>query len=132
LAAKGAVQVVGVRELRQALRNLPPDFKVELKTLHAQAAKPVEREAARRAPSVTGRLRASIRSSGTQRSGVVRAGKKAVPYAGPIHFGWPARNIRPQPFLTDALRTEQDKVVDIMFRGLDRLISRAFDYTPPR
>jgi len=32
----------------------------------------------------------------------VQAGRASVPYAGPIHWGWPARNIEPQPFLTDA------------------------------
>lgn len=130
MAATSGVHVVGLRELRQALRRLPPDFTVELKSLHADAARIVERNAASRAPVRTGRLRASIRSSGTQRTGVVRAGRKAVPYAGPIHWGWPARNIRPQRFLTDALAAEQDRVVGVLRNGLDRLIGRAFSYTP--
>ena len=39
-------------------------------------------------------------------------GGKEVPYAGPIHFGWPARRIKPQPFFYDAIDGRRDEIKD--------------------
>ena len=41
----------------------------------------------------------------TKRQAVVTAGRASVPYAGPINYGWPARNIAPSHFMqrTDAV-----------------------------
>jgi len=83
-------------------------------------------------PRRSGRLAASIRAQGTQRAGRVAAGKKSVPYAGPIHWGWPARNIKPQPFLTDALASKQETVVEIYLTETDRLIDRVWAITLKR
>src|SRR5690606_32966995 len=52
-------------------------------------------------PIDSGRLSADIRSGRGKTKAVVRAGGARVPYAGVIHYGWPARGITPQPFLTD-------------------------------
>jgi hypothetical protein len=55
----------------------------------------------------------------------VSAGRsRTVPYAGPIHYGWPARNIESQPFLLDAMgakegeviRQYQDHIADLVIR----------------
>jgi hypothetical protein len=70
-------------------------------------------------PVRSGRLAKSIRAGVTARTGVVRAGTKDVPYAGPIHFGWFVRKppavggpIQPQPFLYDALDARRDEVME--------------------
>jgi hypothetical protein len=48
-----------------------------------------------------------MRSSGTQGAAIVRAGGARVPYAGPIHWGWPRRHITARPWLADtAARTQ--------------------------
>ena len=124
-----STKIAGADEVRRKIRNMQDAVsktaaKSELKTLHGDAAKIVEQDALGRAPVKSGRLRESIRSSGTQKAGVVRAGFARVPYAGPIHFGWAKRNIRPQPFLYDAKDARRDEVVRSVEQGIDALIRR--------
>jgi len=126
------VKVEGLKELNKALRNLPKGFRKEQAAIHKKTAEPVASAAARIVPRRSGRLAASIRAQGTQRAGRVAAGKKSVPYAGPIHWGWPARNIKPQPFLTDALASKQETVVEIYLTETDRLIDRVWAITLKR
>lgn len=122
-------KITGEREVRAKIRKLQDSIsqssaKGDLKAFHAEGAKIVEKDAAGRAPVRSGMLRSSLRSSGTQRSGVVRAGKAAVPYAGPIHFGWRARNISPQPFMYDALDARRGEVVKVFDKGVKDLIRK--------
>lgn len=124
-----STKIAGADEVRRKIRNMQDAVsktaaKSELKTLHGDAAKIVEQDALGRAPVRSGRLRESIRSSGTQKTGVVRAGFARMPYAGPIHFGWAKRNIRPQPFLYDAKDARRDEVVRSVEQGIDALIRR--------
>jgi HK97 gp10 family phage protein len=124
-----ATKITGEREVRAKIRKLQDSVsknsaKSDLKGFHAEGAKIVERDAVSRAPVRGGGLRSSLRSSGTQRSGVVRAGRASIPYAGPIHFGWRARNIRPQPFMYDALDARRDEVVKVFDKGVADLIRK--------
>lgn len=122
-------EIIGERELRAKLRKMEDatsakSAKSELKAFHAAGAKLVESSAITRAPVRSGALRASIRSSGTLRDGVVKSGKAKVPYAGPIHFGWRKRNIRPQPFMYDALDARKAEVVEVFDDGIKKLIRK--------
>jgi hypothetical protein len=121
------IRVEGLRELNRALRAVPPEYRKEQKEIHRKAAEPVAQAARPRAPHLTGRLEQSIRALGSQRAGTVAAGGARLPYAPPIHWGWPAHNIAPQPFLVDALAAKEETVVDIYFRETDRLIDRVWN-----
>lgn len=126
-----ATKITGADEVRRQIRKMQDAVsktaaKSELKTIHGDAASIVKQDALGRVPVKSGRLRESIRSSGTQKAGVVRAGFARVPYAGPIHFGWRKRNISPQPFLYDAKDARRDEVVRSVEQGIDALI-RKFD-----
>ncbi|HEY7822233.1 MAG TPA: HK97 gp10 family phage protein [Acidimicrobiia bacterium] len=144
---KPGVRVVGQREFQKILKGLGDDAVDDIKRAHAAAAKIVEGEAKSLAPrhgatSVisgqpywrtpshsSGQLAGTVRSSGQRRGGFVRAGKKLVPYAGPVHFGWPSRPnvakgwqggpIRPNPFLYDALDKRREEVADAFARYID-------------
>ncbi len=50
----------------------------------------------------TGKLKRSIRANKAKNKAVIRAGSAAVPYAGPINYGWPARNIEASHFMQKA------------------------------
>jgi len=96
------VEVDGLRKLRRDLRALGDDLG-DLKDANASTAQVVATEAARRAPTGrTGRLAGSGRGNRAAGRATVSFGGAKVPYAGPIHYGWPARGIEPQPFVTDA------------------------------
>jgi HK97 gp10 family phage protein len=124
--AEGPV-VVGLGDLRRALAGVGADAAGELRAALLAGARVVAADAVRRAPRRTGRLAASVRAGTDRRGALVRAGNDStVPYAGVIHYGWPARHIAPQPFLDDAVRASAEEVVRRAADALDRLIARHF------
>ena len=112
-----SVSVEGLSRLRATLAEAGAQLD-DLKAAHAAAAQFVADTAAARAPVRTGALANSIRSSGTKRAGVIRAGNKAVPYAGPIHWGWPSRNIKANRFMTDAAATTEAAWVELFYQHI--------------
>jgi HK97 gp10 family phage protein len=127
---QGLLQIEGLREVQRDLRRLGDSTKTEMKETHREAGEVVARVAKTLAPVRTGRLASTIISSPTQRQGRVRVGRgQSIPYAGPIHFGWPARRISPQPFIYDALDSRQDEVRRIYERRIGELI-RKYDLAP--
>jgi hypothetical protein len=95
------LQVEGLDTLVRTMRRAGVDIS-ELKDAHTRAASIVASEAAARAPRRSGRLAGSIRPAKQVKRARVMAGGASVPYAGPIHWGWPARNIPANPFMTEA------------------------------
>jgi len=83
----------------------------ELKDAHWRAASIVASRAAQMAPHVSGKLAASIRPARQVRRARVQAGRASVPYAAPIHWGWPSRNIGAQPFMSDAAQASESEWV---------------------
>lgn len=118
------IEIEGLRELNRAFRSLGRDATLELKDVHLDGAKIVEKRARQIVPRRTGALADTLRSSGTMKGARVRAGFARVPYAGPIHFGWARRNISPQPFLYDALDDRRREVLDAYSVNLKRLIRK--------
>lgn len=112
-----------IRRVRRDLKRFEGAID-DLKEIHAKAARVVEKEVGRVVPRRSGRLAASVRSSGQARTGVVRSGRVSVPYAGVIHYGWKAHNIEAQPFLTDAYRNVRAEVADVYEDGMTGLIRR--------
>jgi len=118
----GQVKIEGLREVNKALRDLGDDTKNAMKETHLEAARMVLPEAVRIAPFRTGNLARSLTATATRTGGRITA--KATPYAGPIHFGWPARRIKPQPFVYEALDPRRDEVVDVYVKRLNELIEK--------
>jgi hypothetical protein len=100
------VRVEGLNNLVRTLNRASADLS-DLKDAHAAAGRLVAADAIPRAPRVSGRLAGSVRPARQARRARVMAGGARVPYAGPIHWGWQARNIRPDPFISwAAMATE--------------------------
>ena len=127
--APARIEVVGDRELRRALKRYEGNI-ADLRAVHKDVGEVIVAEARQLVPVVSGRLRDTIRSSvrlaGSKSSGTnVLAGRGAgVPYAGPIHFGWRARNIEPQPFLYDALDHRRSEVIARYEKGVDEVAAK--------
>lgn len=124
---------VDVKAAIAALRKYGDEAKSDIKDVNLEAARLVEKRAKQLVPVRSGALQQSIRSSGQLGKGVVRAGKASVPYANPIHWGWP-RPVRKwskgrigggpitgTPFLTDALDDERRDIVKLYAEELERL-----------
>ena len=117
------VQVRGARELRRSLRKAGADM-TEVKALHAEVGGIVAGAARPATPHRSGRLAGTVRSSGTNTASIVRAGRASVPYAGPIHYGWPRRNIEPQPWLVNAAHDTEPRWAARFMDGIEQILSK--------
>lgn len=111
----------GLRQLQRDLRELG-DGLGDLKDANAEAARIVAHEAERRAPKRTGRLAARIRGNRAAGRATVSAGGATVPYAGPIHYGWPAHHITANPFVIDAAQATEDVWLPLYEHNIEQLV----------
>jgi hypothetical protein len=148
------LQVRNLKEVQRRLKAVGDDAVKDLKRAHGEAARIVETQAKVEVPvkrvgagdsayirrgATPGRLKASIRSSGQARAGIVRAGSKAqVPYAGPVHYGWPNRPnygnwkgsivwggpIRENKFMYRALGKKENEVEEVFVRLVNAAIKK--------
>lgn len=118
-----SVEVVGARRLRRTLRDADGDL-ADMQRVHHAVASIVAAAAAAGAPRRTGTLASTVRPGKAASRAVVRAGFKRVPYAGPIHWGWPARNITAQPFLVDAAHTTEPRWITKYQSEVNRILQR--------
>ena len=119
-----SIKATGVKELRREIRKMGDDLE-DLTALNLDVATLVSDRAKDIVPRRTGTLADTIRPAGTKTAGRVRAGFKRVPYAGVIHFGFPARRITPQPFLYDALDQRRGEVFNAYFKGVKKIQRKA-------
>lgn len=99
-----SLKVEGLRELQREIRRLQDaDLKQGLRAANRRAAAIVKDAAD--PPRRTGRLARSVGVVAGLKDAVVKAGSASVvPYAGPVHYGWPARHIKANPFILRALK----------------------------
>jgi hypothetical protein len=119
--APGAVKIEGLSAVQRDLRRMESDLdlvKGEFLETNRKVAEVVIEGSKKYVPVLSGALAQSIRDASTKKSAKIRVGSSGrgrgkasyggvVEYAGPIHFGWPARYIKPQPFIYEA--TDQRK-----------------------
>lgn len=118
----GKIEITGLKEAQKALRSLSKESRDNMKQTHRQAGQIIVDAAAPLVPRQSGALLASIKSAPVQRQGRVRIGSAAVLYAGPIHFGYPARNIQPNPFIYEVLDGKRGEVLRLYLERINQLI----------
>lgn len=117
------VQVDGARELRASLKKAGADLD-DLKDANAQVASTVALATASRAPNRTGRLAGSVRGNRAASSAVIKVGRASLPYAGVVHWGWPARHIEAQPFAVDAAHDTEPAWTETYFRAIEAIVNK--------
>lgn len=75
-------------------------------------------------PVLTGATADSARAGRGKTKAVVRAGGARVPWAPVVHYGWPARNIAPNPWLATALQRTRSRVLSQLDAGLGDILKR--------
>lgn len=123
MAVSGGVRVEGLARLTRQLVDLGADLD-DLKNVFAGIASEGAHLAASFAPKRSGALAASIRGNRAKNKAVVTAGRAAVPYAGAINYGWPARGIRPALFLQRADVALQPRALDMLESGINDAIAK--------
>lgn len=106
------IEVKGAAQLRRTLLAAGEGLQ-DFTQPNRDVAEIAARASAALAPVRTGRLKRTIAASGSRAAAIVRAGNRTVPYAPPIHWGWPGRNIIPQPFLSDGVQDSEGRWIPI-------------------
>jgi len=117
---------VGLKELQQDMHRLGDvESRKQLKETNKKAADLVAQGAIFYVPvGETGRLLGSIGARAGETWAEVKAGGASVPYAGPIHWGWPDRNIAPHKFIYKAADESQAEIHEIYAEDFDRLMDQ--------
>lgn len=117
------VEVRGSRQLRKTLKAAGDDLS-ELKTVHEAVGALVVGVAKALAPKRSGALAGSVRTARLASGVLVRAGSARVPYANPIHWGWPKRNIAANPFMSNAALQTEPQWVKLYEDELEKIIRK--------
>jgi hypothetical protein len=108
------IEVKGEDNLAFTLRRFAAGLDDMAKT-HRDAADLALKAARSRAPVKTGQLRASgMAGSGAGYGDILFT----APYAAPIHWGWPARNIAPSLFAVRGVEESQEAWLGVYADGI--------------
>ena len=118
-----SVTIHGGTQLRRALKETAGDTD-DLKELNKKIAEIVVDEAVKLVPVRSGKLKASLKSFGAASKARVTAGRKSLPYATVIHWGWPQRNIEGSFFLTNAMEKKQPQILETYHDELDKILDK--------
>ena len=124
MAATPNAEIEGLNKLLRALEELDDAAKDNLKDIGFKVGEFVAQQAREEVPVLSGALRGTIRPAKTARGAKIRSGSARVPYAGPIHFGWRSRNIRPNQFLYRAVDKNVDRALDMYLEEVYKIWNR--------
>lgn len=125
--SSAVVRVDGLRKLRRDLRQLPAGM-ADLKEANQRTGQLVV-QAARPPRGKTGRLAQAGRASRAAGRVSVLWGGAAVPYAGPIHWGWPSHHIEAQPFVVEAAQRTEPIWLEAYLADVDRALQPLYGST---
>ena len=121
MARQPGIQVEGLSAAIKQVRQYENVDK-ELKEAGEEAAKILISAALPLVPVRSGLLKTTLRPSKIVRGAQAKAGNSKARYAGPIHWGWAKRGIKPQPFFSTALGYTKDEIIANYKRSLEKLI----------
>ena len=122
--ADKALYVVGQKRFVATMRKAGADLK-QLKEVNRQAAGVALPAVKALAPrGRTGRLAGSVRIGATQKAGIIRAGRKSVPYAGVINYGWPRRRIVRRQFVNSGVASTEPQWTRLYKQYVDKTLEQ--------
>lgn len=121
--AAPVVRIEGLSQLKRQLKTMTGDVS-DLKAANSAVAAFVASAAASRAPRRSGALAGSVRGNRAVGRAQVRGGGARVPYAGPIHWGWPSRGIEAQPFISTAAQQTESTWLPIYQADITRAVDK--------
>lgn len=114
----GATQVHGADRLATTLKDAGAHLGDLTATNKRVGALVVARS---RVPTRSGRLAGSLTEVPDAGGVAIRS---SLVYAGPIHNGWPAHNIRANPFLVDAVQAGEPAILGEYVDAIDAAINQ--------
>lgn len=121
LRAVGIDRALG--NLERTAKRLEDQFLSDAALARAEELVPIVRGRAPRSDTEhAGRLAATVRARRRRRTAAVVQAGAGIKYAGPIHFGWPAHHIEPQPFLWETGSLMESKIVENYEKALQKML----------
>ena len=118
--SQAPVTVKGADNLARTLGRAADDLE-DMSTAGDRAGALILNTARAKAPRLTGALAGSLELE----SGPVEVSVSSpLEYAGRTHYGWAAVGQRAQPFLTDALALNEERVVGLYMGEVDQAIGQ--------
>lgn len=117
------VQVDGLSRLIRDLERLGVEVS-DLKEAMGRVATEVMPDYQRHVPRVTGALVGDFRAAKAKGRARLLVGRARVPYAGPVNYGWSARNIKPANFVAKGDAAAAPKASNSLEREISQLISQ--------
>ena len=105
------ISISGVKEVTDTLKKLGRDLESNIE-LNKELSTTLSQKASAMAPKLTGELASSVVGNPSAEKAQILAGSAAVPYAGVQEYGWPERNIRPQPYLNPAVKNNMGYIIE--------------------
>lgn len=115
--------VKGVDALTLRLVKFSEDVK-DATVFGSDLGETIVKDASAIVPRRTGALAASLGHTKTATGIQVYAGSEAVPYAGVIEYGWPARGRKEQPYLRPAVYNNMDALIKKYEDGISQTIRK--------
>jgi hypothetical protein len=115
------VRVSGLNELVRGLQRAGVEVE-DLKGVFSDIASESAGYVRAYVPRRSGKLAGTVRGNRAKSKAVVTVGRARVRYAGPINYGWPARNIRPADFIKKADYAIASRAVAMLDEGIDQLL----------
>lgn len=126
MAVYSGVKIEGGRQLRKSLRQAGADM-TQLRETNQKVADIALQQALIWCPKDTRKLENTLRTQASQTRARLAAGnnrttKNAVRYANPIHWGWKARGIKANPFLSYSAQATEPEWFEVYFKALLEII----------
>jgi hypothetical protein len=109
--AEAEITITGVKEVTDSLKKLGRDLESNIE-LNKELSANLSQKASAMAPRLTGALASSVVGNPSAEKAQILAGSAAVPYAGVIEYGWPAKNKQAKPYLNPAVNNNMGYIIE--------------------
>lgn len=109
--AEADISIQGVKEVTDSLKRMARDLESNL-DLNKELSTTLSQKASAMAPRLTGALASSVQGNPSAEKAQILAGSAAVPYAGVIEYGWPAKNKEARPYLNPAVNDNMGYIIE--------------------
>ena len=105
------ISIQGIKEVTDSLNKMARDLESNIE-LNKELSTTLSQKASALAPKLTGALASSVVGNPSAEKAQIMAGSAAVPYAGVIEYGWPAKNKEARPYLTPAVNNNIGYIIE--------------------
>jgi hypothetical protein len=117
------ITITGVKEVTDTLNKLGRDLESNIE-LNKELSTTLSQKASALAPRLTGALASSVQGNPSAEKAQILAGSAAVPYAGVIEYGWPAKNKEAKPYLRPAVNNNMGYIIEKYNESIQKAIKK--------